>query len=170
MINKRTEGKIKSHYGMKDYYSFFNSEYDLNIDKETYNKIINDFNLEVMNLIIEENLDYNLTHLGSTLSIRKIKRKPKIINGKVYNTNPIDWVKTRKMWESDPETKVKKLLVRYLNNHTSGFIFKINFKKYNYSFKNKKYYSFKPSRDFSRLLGKRIKDENKDKFDAYLLY
>lgn len=169
--NKRTEGKIKTHYGKKDYYKYFKiNNPDLNITAKTFSDVISDFNKEIINLIIEENLEYNIPYLGSSISIKKNKRVPKIVNGKLYNTSPVDWVATNKLWDEDKEAREKKLLVRYLNNHTSKFVFKIQFKKYNNYFLNKNIYSFESNRVFKRLLGKRINDENKDKYDTYLLY
>ena len=50
------------------------------------------------------------------------------------------------------------------------YVFRIYFKKYIYPFENKQLYSFKPNRKFQRLLGARIKDENKERYDTYLLY
>ena len=169
--NKRTNGVIKKHYGMKDYYNFFKKTYNnLDISRKIYNSIISDFNNKIVELIIEENLTYTLPYIGSSLSIRKEKKTPRIVNGKLYNTTPVDWVTTNKLWNEDIEAKEKKLLVRYTNSHTSRYVFRIYMKKYNYSFKNKKYYSFKPCRTFKRLLSARINDENKEKYDTYLLY
>ncbi len=169
--NKRTEGKIKTHYGMKDYFKFFKKEYpDLNITNKKYYDIIADFNEGLINLIIENNVEYNLPHLGSSLSVKKTKQLPKIVEGKLVNKTPVDWVATNKLWLEDEEAREKKLLVRYNNYHTSKHVFGISFKKYIYPFKNKKYYKFKTNRDFARLLGKRINDQDKDKYDAYLLY
>ena len=71
---------------------------------------------------------------------------------------------------TDEEAKEKKLLVRFTNYHTSKYVFRLYFKKYIYSFKNKKYYKFKTVRSFARALANRIKDENKNKYDAFLLY
>lgn len=169
--NSRTNGVIKAHYGMKDYYKYFLKLYPLlDIDRKTYNAIISDFNQKLVEMIIEDNISYTIPHLGSSLMIRKEKKVPKIINGKLYNTTPVDWVATNKLWSDDVEAKEKKLLVRYTNSHTSRHVFRIYMRKYNYSFKNKKYYSFKPCRTFQRLLSKRIKDDTKYKYDAYLLY
>ena len=92
------------------------------------------------------------------------------MNGKLVNTAPVDWVVTNKLWNEDEEAREKKLLVRFSNSHTSKFIFRVFFKKYYLSFLNKKYYSFKTSRGFQRLLAKRIKDEDKEQYDSYLLY
>jgi len=169
--NKRTEGKIKAHYGMKDYYKYFiKNNPDLNINNSVYSNIISDFNNEIINLIIEENLEYILPYIGSSISIKKSKRIPRIVDGKLYNPTPVDWVATNKLWEEDNEARTKKLLVRYLNNHTSKYVFNIYFKKYISSFTNKNIYSFVSNRLFKRMLGARIKDENKDKYDTFLLY
>lgn len=168
---KRSKGKIKVHYGIKDYFKFFKEEYpNLKIPYNMYTKIIQKFNEELINLIIEENVEYALPHLGATLSIRKDKRIPRIVDGKLYNPTPVDWVATNKLWDEDEEAKEKKLLVRYTNNHTSKYVFRVHFKKYLYPFVNKKYYNFQSSRGFARQLGDRINDEDKDRYDTFLLF
>jgi len=169
--NKRTEGKITADYGIKDYYKYFKkSNPELNIDYKTYKTIISSFNSELMNFIIEDNLEYNLPYLGSTLSVKKDKRVPKIVNGKLYHTAPVDWVATNKLWDEDSEAKDKKLLVRYLNSHTSKYVFRIYFKKFKVYFQNKQLFTFKTSRTFQRTLSKRIKDESKENYESFLLY
>ena len=168
---KRTEGKITADYGMPDYYDYFTKEnLEIKISRGNYNNIISDFNKVIINLIIEENLEYVLPYLGSSISIKKVKRIPKIVNGKLYNTAPVDWVATNKLWDEDEEVREKKLLVRYLNNHTSKYVFSIYFRKYISSFINKNIYSFVSNRTFKRLIGIRIKDETKERYDTYLLY
>jgi hypothetical protein len=169
--NKRTEGKIPVHYGMRDYYKFFKKDNPgIKISKGEFSEIVSKFNIGLIDLIIENNLEYALPHVGATLSIKKTKSVPRIKDGKLYNPTPVDWVATNKLWDEDEEAKEKKLLVRYLNNHTSKYVFKVSFKKNVYPFMNKKYYSYKSSRYFSRRLAKRIKDEDKDKYDSFLLY
>lgn len=171
MKNPRTNGKIKSHYGIGDYFKYFKKENpNIKMTAGRFADIIHRFNDEIVNLIIEENLNYKLPHLGASIVVKKSKRVPRIIDGKLYNPTPVDWQATNKLWEEDDEAREKKLLVRYNNNHTSKYVFRINFKKYIYPFNNKKYYSFDACRKFSRLLGARINDEDKDKYDAFLLY
>lgn len=167
----RSKNKIKVDYGMKDYYEFYQETYDNpKITKATYNKVISATNAAIINMMLDEGMDYKLPHLNSSLTIRKDKRTPKIVDGKVVNTSPVDWVTTKKLWEKDAEAKEKKILVKYLNHHTSGYVFRIYMKKFGSSFKNRTVYKFEPSRKFKRALSARIKDEDKDKFDTYLLY
>lgn len=167
----RTEGKIRAHYGIKDYYKFFKQENpELNIEYKKFVKVITEMNEGITNLIIEDNLEYIIPHLGSTLSIKKDKRVPKIVNGKLYNTSPVDWVKTNELWHNDEEAREKKLLVRFLNSHTSRYVFRIYFKKFKHYFQNKNLYSFQATRSFQRALGRRINDEDKPRYDTYTLY
>ena len=169
--NPRSEGKVNTHYGMRDYYNYFKKNNPtLDINRTLYSNVISDINNEIVDLIIEKNLNYVLPYLGSSLSIKKVKRIPKIKNNKLFNTAPIDWKTTNELWNSDEEAKEKKLLIRYTNSHTMKYVFRIYFKKYISSFINKQYYSFKPCRTFQRLLGKRINDDTKNRYDSYLLY
>jgi hypothetical protein len=167
----RTKNKITSDYGMKDYYKYYKeTNPSSEVTRVKYNKIISQINEEIINMMLNESFEYKLPHINATLTIRKDKRKPTIKDGKVVNSSPVDWVTTKKLWEEDPETKEKGLLVRYLNTHTAGYVFRIYLKKFGASIKNRSYYKFKPSRKFQRALSARIKDDNKDKFDTYLLY
>lgn len=165
----RGKPKIPSDYGMTDYYKYYNNNGGT-VNKAKYNKVVSEVNNSIIEAMLNDNLEYNLPTLGLTLTIRKDKRKPSIKNGKLYNPTPIDWVKTRKLWDSNKEAKKNKVLVRYLNNHTNGYIFRIYCKKFGARLKNRSIYKFKPSRNFQRSLSKRIKNLDKDKFDAFLLY
>ena len=160
--------KNKSDYGISDYYKFYSK---INkIDKKLYNTIITDFNKEIVNLIIENNLIYYIPYLGFEIIIKKDKRRPRIVDGKLINNIPIDWKETNLLWSRDIEAKEKKLLVRYNNSHSSGYVFRIYFKKFKTNIKNRNLFRFKPNRTFQRALSTRIKDPNKDNFDAFLLY
>lgn len=155
---------------MPDYYKYYSKNYNDPVSKLIYNKIITDFNKELCNLVIHDQIEYTFPHLGFELMIRKIKKKVRIVDGKLANNLPIDWQATKKLWEEDEEAKNKKLLIRQNNSHTSGYIFKIYLRKYKAKLKNKSYYQFMPNRIFKRNLAKRIKDKNKNPYDAYLLY
>lgn len=170
MIETRSSRKIPVDYGIRDSYKFYKDNYNSKLSRQLYRQIITTFNKEIMSLIIDEGIDYKLPELGFIISIRKDKRKVKIINGKLHNPTPVDWVTTRELWENNKEAKDKKIIVRYLNNHSSGYVYRIHFKKGQAKFKNKTIYRFKPSRMFQRMLSKRIFNDKKDKFDCFPLY
>lgn len=165
MINR-----IKKDYGMSDYYKYYCNNSSSPISSNKFNKIISDFNNEIVNLIINENLEYRPTKLQFTFCIRKTKKIPKIKDGKLVNTSPIDWKSTKELWESNEEAKEKKILLRFLNNHTFKYVFRIKGLKHGLRYKNKIYYKYKPARRFQRLLAKRILDSSLENFDAYKLY
>lgn len=170
MIAKRTEGKIKVDYGITDYYKYYCKDHENPVSRLTYNKIISAFNSKVVDLIINEGLEFNPLTLQMTFCIRKTKRVPKIKNGKLINTSPIDWKTTNELWEEDSEARDKKILIKFLNNHTSKYVFRIKLIKSGYTYTNKQLYRFKASRSFQRLLGARILDTSKDNFNCFNLY
>jgi hypothetical protein len=163
--------RVKKDYGMLDYYKYYlKNNSNVPQSKSKFNKVISEFNKGVVNLIINEGVEFKPTKLQFTFCIRKAKRVPKIKEGKLINTTPIDWKSTNQLWESDNEAKNKKILLRYLNNHTFKYVFRIKVLRFGQNYKNKKYYKYKPARSFQRLLAKRILDNNLDNFDAYKLY
>lgn len=162
--------KNKTDYGMSDYCAFYKKEYNSKINRSLYNNIITDFNNSVRKLIINEELNFYAPHIGIELSIRKDKRKPRIVDGKLINNIPVDWKATNELWNKDSEAKEKKLLVRYNNSHTSGYVYRLYLNKFKSKMKNKNYFKFRTNRIFQRMLSKRIKDPNKEMFDSFLLY
>ena len=132
--------------------------------------IISDLNLAYIHAILNESLEYRIPIINMILTVRKDKRIPRIQEGKLVHTAPPDWHRTMKLWEEDEESRNKKVIVRHLNNHTSGYVYRILGLKPLCTLKNKKYYKLSPSRYFQRELTARIRDEDKSKFDCFLLY
>lgn len=170
MITKRTEGRIKVDYGMTDYYKYYCKDHENPVSRIIFNKIITAFNEKIVDLIINDGLEFTPTTLQMTFCIRKTQRIPKIKNGKLINTSPIDWKTTNKLWEEDSEAKEKKILIKFLNNHSSKYVFRIKSIKSGYAYTNKKLYRFKASRFFQRSLSARILDTSKDNFNCFNLY
>lgn len=170
MITKRTEGKIKTDFGIKDYYKYYKTNSKKPVDLKKYHKVINEFNKGIVNLIMNDDLEYKPIKLAMVLCVRKVLKVPRIENGKLINYSPIDWKTTNQLRADSEEAANKKLVVRYTNNHTSKFVFRIKLLKHGSKYSNKQYYRFKACRSFQRLLAKRILDPNKENFNAYKLY
>jgi hypothetical protein len=162
------EHKVICDYGIGDYYKHYISTHK-KIDKVTFNNIVTDFHTELRELIILENVGYTMPGVNFELVLKKEKRKPKIKDGKLLNNIPVDWQATKALWNRDEEAKEKKLLVRYNNSHTSGYVFRIYFKKFGAKIKNRSVYKFQVNRDFKRQISKYIKDPDMS-IDAFLLY
>src|SRR5699024_929343 len=161
--------KYKSDFGLADYRNFYKDNYG-DIDDLKYSKMVRQYFKAVRDLIVEKGYTYTIPHLRFKITIRKIKIKPKIVDGVLINNKPINWKATKELWEKDEDAKEKKLLVRYNNYETSGYIIRIYLKKFGANVKNQRYYKFRANRVFQRSLAKRNRDPNKDMYDAYLLY
>lgn len=170
MINIRTEGRIKTDYGIKDYFEYYKDKSKNPKSRELFNKIIYDFNKKIVDGIINNNLEFTPIKAKFTFCIRKNKRGIKLVDNKVVNTHPIDWKTTTQLWENDPEAKEKKLIIRFLNNHTSKYVFRILMLKGAGAYLNKKFFRYKPPRSFQRTLAKRILDPNLENYEAYKQY
>lgn len=166
---KRSSKKIPAHYGMNDYYKFFCKEYpQYNISKKQFNKIISEYNSYISNNIID-NLEITLPFRLGKIEMVKQKRDVYLNDdGLVINTNPPNWKATKHLWATNEEAKENKILIRHTNKHTGGYVFRIKYNKQKAVYKNKKVYFFKPVRELSRSITKRINDYSKDKYDTYI--
>jgi hypothetical protein len=164
------EHKNKVDYGIKNYRKFYELKYNNGNSCKNYTKIIGEFNKQLIQLILNEDLTYYIPYLGMEIMIKKEKKFIRMKDNKVINPKPIDWKSTKELWEKDDEAKEKKIRLRYNNYHTSGYIFRIYLKKFKSRLKFRSYFKIKPNRTFQRGLAQRINDPNKDSFDAFLLY
>jgi len=167
--NKRSSKKIPAHYGMPDYYKFFCNKYPhLDIPRSTFNSIISEYNQYVAELLVEY-LEVKLPfRLGKIEILKKLRKVYLNDEGKVINTNPIDWKSTNNLWAKNEEAKEKKTLIRLTNKHTGGYVFSVNYNKRTAVYKNKKVYFFKPVRNLARSINTRINDYSKTKYDTYI--
>lgn len=176
---KGIKNKIKIHYGINDYYKFYLSNFKFNklsdkenpfiVSKKIYSDVINDYHEMLRDEIINNQFDFNIPFDLGMIGIRKFKPKVGLDEkGNLINRLPVNPRATRLLWDKDPEAKAKKVLVRYTNKHTNGYVFTIHyFKKYKARFKNKTLYSFETVRDFKQQLKKQA---SLGIIDAYLLY
>lgn len=159
----------KIRYGIPDYYSYYLENNDF-VDRKKFNKIMCEFNKILIENILDNNLEYVAPKLDMTLCVRKMGKEIRIEDNKVVNTAPIDWKSTKELWEINPSAKAEKKLLRFLNTHTSKYVFRIKFLKNGNNFRQRNQFRFKAVRSFSRKLALRIFDKSKSKFDTYKLY
>lgn len=168
MTNKRSSKKIPVEYGMTDFYNYYNKNYNYKVSRKTYNSIVSKINKFVVDEIVDTSKEFVLPHRTGYIGVIKIKRGVKMLpNNVVINNAPPDWKTTMELWENNPEAKEKKIIVRYKNTHTGGYVYNIKYNRYNATFKNKSFFSFIGTRDFKRAIAKRIKDYTKDKYNAH---
>lgn len=132
-------------------------ENNCGLDKITYRKIISALNKAFIRHLLREGyvtLPYNI---GNIVIIKK-RLKPVFKEGKLVIYNGIDWVTTKKLWETDATAKLKKTLVRF----TSDTMYKIKYYK-SQRFRNGKFLKFTANISLKRELVKLIKE---GKFDT----
>lgn len=83
----------------------------------------------------------------------------------IKNNLPINIPKTLKLWKEKPELK-DVTFVRFTNDHSGNFLFRLHFEESKAVFKNKKIYKFQFSRPLKQKLVRNIYDK---KVDAYLI-
>lgn len=98
-----------------------------------------------------------------TKELREVKYDEE--TGKVINNLPVNIPETLKLWKAKPELK-RKIFVRFVNEHSNGFVFNLHFETSKAIFRNKKIYNFQFSRPLKEKLNKNILDK---KVDAYLI-
>lgn len=167
---KNKPNKLKIDFGITDYYKFYKNKYIkkdevYNLTSVEYNEIISDYNLEIKDLILNYNYDFKLPFQLGIIGIRKYKPTFKVENGKILTNNfPVNPRATRELWDSNPEAKNKKILVRYTNKHSDGYVFTLKYFKSNAKYKNKSIYRITFKREFQRELSVRAKEGSIDAF------
>lgn len=158
--------RIKVDYGSNDYYRFFRrNNPSINLDRSTYGFILKEFNGHVRDRLSLKGAEYIFPNKIGKMELRKIKTEVIVgDNGKIINKLPINWRDTRILWDSNPVAKEKRLKVRYDNEHTDGFTFRILFIKSKANFKNKSIYKMKFNRIMKRNLSRSIFDGRIDAF------
>jgi hypothetical protein len=165
--------KYKADYTEKDYYKYYFKTYcrkegksldnDYNIDKHLYYDILGEFNKYLVNQMIHKGEDIIFPCSIGGLGLRKRKPSVKIDDeGNFKSLKPIDWDTTLKLWESDPDAKEKKLLIRHMNDHTDGYVFESNYIRKKAIFKGARHYDFIPTRTVKLMIKDKAKQGDLD--------
>jgi hypothetical protein len=168
---KRGKGKHIGSIRKNDFYKYYQANAKLTkVDRIKYNGFLKELLETFGKLIIEEGLELKLNQIG------KIRIRTKTLNLIKPNGDlsrlKVDWKATWDHWfsrypnlskEEIVEIKDKKLL--YHDNEHSNQEFYVHYwNNFTSNLKYKSFYDFKPSRQYSRLLAKVIKDPNRKIF------
>jgi len=154
---------VQVDYKRVDMYKWFIKNHsDSPVSSSQYGKVLNSFNKKMSDLIMEEAYEFLMPSKLGNLRILKYKPVVKINkDGSLDTSNlSVDWQKTNKLWDSNPDAKQRKKLIYFTNEHSEGYQYKWYFTNYRSNCINKTVYCFVPSRDNKRKLGKLIKDIN----------
>ena len=159
--------KVKSDYGSADYYKHFIKTNDMDhIPRSLFGKVLREFNDHVRDRISTKGAEYIMPCRIGKIQLRKVKTEVKLSeDGSIINNLPINWKETRRLWSENPKAKEKKTKIRFTNEHTDGYTFRIFFRKSKANFKNKSIYRMQFNREMKRQLSKSI---FAGKIDAFL--
>ena len=129
-------------YNLKDIYIDYQKEYS-NLDKNIYTDIIQEFNIMIMNYILEGK-EFNMGNNLSTLSIVRKERDPR--------SPRLDWGESNKYKKELLEAgealydSITELGTKWYVYHTDEFYCKYYWRKGKCKIQNKSVYRFDPTR------------------------
>ena len=141
---------IKTDKNLKSSYKLYEQENKNPVDYKTYK----DINLKFYDFVFDLLLEGEEVVLPCKMGIFRIvgTKREKFFDDNGQSILPPDWVKTKKLWERDPEAKAKKQLVRHINEDTGGISYRLAWVKYQVPLRNKSLVSFRLTRKKKRML------------------
>ena len=135
------------------------------INREIFFELSNKFNREVMKLILYKGIDFRMPYKLGMLRVIKLKTRGLVYddNGNLLRKDYVkDFSSTMKLWERDPQAKIDRKYIYFLNEHTDGFVYKFSWNKYTVNIQNIRSYKFKPTRSNKLWLYEVITDDDLD--------
>ena len=144
---KRGEGNYKKDFGSDDAYKYYKKNVipELQVDKQTFRKICDEFNKGFIEKILRNSEEIRFPYRLGTLRIKKSKMK---YDDK--NKLKIDWAASKKLGKR----------IYHLNDHTGGYKYRFYWTKG--IVKNITAYSFIPTRTNTRRLASILKDKERE--------
>tara|TARA_R110000803_G_scaffold112187_1_gene180532 strand:+ start:197 stop:700 length:504 start_codon:yes stop_codon:yes gene_type:complete len=156
---------IKCDYGANDYYKYFTENNLEKVSRSLYGQVIKEFNGFLRDRMSDKGADIVLPFRLGRAELKKKKTEVKIDeDGKVINNLPTNWKATRDLWKENAEAKEKNIKIKFTNEHTGGYTFKISYLKGRATFRNKSIYKIRFNRTLKRNLSKSIFKGNIDAF------
>lgn len=159
--------KVKTDFGTGDYYRFFKKKHDAgHISRYVFGKILREFNEHVSDSISKKGSEYTFPSKIGKIVLRKVKTEVTLDDdGNIINNLPTNWKATRELWKENPAAKERKVQIKFTNEHTDGYTFRIVYLRSKANYKNKSVYKLQFNRDMKRNLSESIFG---GKIDAFL--
>jgi len=133
---------------------FKKSEFKRKLTKPEYLKLLNGFNDFIMESILNGETVYLPGKLGAIQVVGK-KRNIKVNDWGISGLS-INWVETKKLWESCEKSKQQQKKIYNFNEHSNGIGYRFMWSRTAVTLGNKYFYTYCPNRESKRELAKRI--------------
>lgn len=154
MTQQTRNHKVHSDFGANEYYNYYIANGGV-LSRRQFGDILKELNTAIAWQILD-GYSFKMPSRMGVLAVTKKKEFVDFKDGKAVTNRPIDFAATMKLWNEYPEAKEQKKLVRFLNKHTNGYIYKIAYNRFYATFKNKTVYSIQINRHLKRGLAKKI--------------
>ncbi len=163
---KRGSGKTNGNVIKRHFYSFYNKHAKLNkLSRKAYDAFLKDLLVAFSEAIVKENLQLKLGCLGY---LRVQAKKLNFFNkeGKLQKSLKVNWDATWKKWEAQYKDLTRdeivalknKKVVYFMNEHTNQEFYKHHWDTTTSTVKYHRFYTFTPSRQYSRLIKEVVTD------------
>ncbi len=158
---------VKSDYGANDFYrDFMKNNPEVEMTRGEYGLILNSFNSHLRERISSKGAGFILPCRIGRVELRKIKTEVKVDeDGNIVNNLPVNWKATREFWKTNPDAKERGVKIKFTNEHTDGYTFKVSYLKSKALYKNKSVYKIRFNRELKRNLSRSI---FKGRIDAFI--
>jgi hypothetical protein len=169
---KRGKGKLKGTVKKVEFYKYYKQNAKEKIvDNKIYNAFIKEVLCSFSELMVTTGLEIRIHKVGK-FRIRSNKLKFFKEDGTFRNKLKPNWQATWEYWSKkypgltkDEIIKIKnKTVVFHDNDHTQNEFYDHYWDKLTTNLRYKSFYDFKPSRQYSRLIAKVVKDPNRKTF------
>tara|TARA_R110000822_G_scaffold227017_1_gene359641 strand:+ start:13200 stop:13703 length:504 start_codon:yes stop_codon:yes gene_type:complete len=166
-MSETREHKVKTDYGIGEYYRSFQKKYKKgHISRKVFGEILKEFGSYVRDSISTKGTEYIFPSRIGKIELRKVKPEVTIdADGNIVNKLPTNWKETRKLWNENESAREKKIKIRFTNEHTDGYTFRIFYLRSKANYKNKSIYKLQFNREMKRNLSHSI---FKGRIDAFL--
>jgi len=169
---KRGNGKSIADIKKYNFFSDYRKKAELSkLDNKQYSSFTKELLVTYSEAIVKENLQLKLGKLG-VIRVQSKKLHFFTKEGKRAKTLQVDWQSTWKFWETKYEGKTRdeiksingKKVLYFENEHTNGEFYRHLWDNLTSAIKYKRFYKFKASRQYSRLIATTVKDKNRKVF------
>lgn len=140
---------------LRDSYELYKKLYKNPIDKKQYLALTAEYNKFLMSKVLAGKEVTLPSRMGTLSVVGRVSKVRLDEDGNIIGLAP-DWVKTKELWENNPQAKKEKKRIFHTNAHTDNVRYKFLWSKKNVLVENKTLYSLRMTRTNKRAVHKSI--------------